>query len=261
MSDVTFTGGAFGFYGGNQQFTVQRMTFNGCDTAVQIIWDWAWVWKSVTINNAKTGFLLHNSDNSAPIGSLSILDSKFTNVKTAVVIDPPNSNPGSGSTGLILSNVALSGVGTVVADTSGNAILAGGPSSVEYWVLGPVYNGTQKAWYPGTSIPPVRSSELLGTQVSGMPLAGYFERVREQYLSTPASGFVQMKSHGAKGDGKTDDTAAVQSILNNNVGKIIFADAGVYVLTNTVYIPPGTKIVGEAWTQFAATGSKFGDAT
>lgn len=61
------------------------------------------------------------------------------------------------------------------------------------------------------------------------------------------------------GDGSTDDTSAVQSALNNNVGKIIFADAGVYMLFDTVTIPPGTKIVGEAWTQFAATGSKYSD--
>jgi hypothetical protein len=29
ISDVTFTGGAVGIYGGNQQFTAQRLTFNG----------------------------------------------------------------------------------------------------------------------------------------------------------------------------------------------------------------------------------------
>jgi hypothetical protein len=29
--------------GGSQQFTAQRMTFDGCATAVQLIWDWAWV--------------------------------------------------------------------------------------------------------------------------------------------------------------------------------------------------------------------------
>lgn len=43
MSDVTFIGGNFGFYGGNQQFTASRMSFFGCRTAAQIIWDWGWV--------------------------------------------------------------------------------------------------------------------------------------------------------------------------------------------------------------------------
>ena len=43
ISDVTFRGGKFGLYGGNQQFTAQRLTFVGCDTGVQVIWDWGWV--------------------------------------------------------------------------------------------------------------------------------------------------------------------------------------------------------------------------
>lgn len=43
ISDVTFRGGKFGIYGGNQQFTAQRLTFIGCDTGVQVIWDWGWV--------------------------------------------------------------------------------------------------------------------------------------------------------------------------------------------------------------------------
>lgn len=60
----------------------------------------------------------------------------------------------------------------------------------------------------------------------------------------------------------TDDTKAVQSALNTygNSNKIIFADAGIYVLTDTVIIPAGTRIVGEAWTQFAAHGTRFQDA-
>jgi hypothetical protein len=62
------------------------------------------------------------------------------------------------------------------------------------------------------------------------------------------------------GDGATDDTAAVQKAFNNAGNSIIFADAGVYVLTDTVIIPNGTRIVGEAWTQFAAYGSKFGNS-
>jgi Pectate lyase superfamily protein len=51
ISDITFTGGGIGIRGGNQQFTAQRLTFNGCTTGVQVIWDWGWVWKSITMTN------------------------------------------------------------------------------------------------------------------------------------------------------------------------------------------------------------------
>lgn len=63
------------------------------------------------------------------------------------------------------------------------------------------------------------------------------------------------------GDGVTDDTQGVQTAIDENIGKIIFADAGTYILTDTVLLPPGTRIVGETWTQFAAYGEKFSDVT
>ena len=43
MSDLTFNGGAFGIYGGSQQFTATRLRFNNVRTSVQLVWDWGWV--------------------------------------------------------------------------------------------------------------------------------------------------------------------------------------------------------------------------
>ena len=39
--------------------------------------------------------------------------------------------------------------------------------------------------------------------------------------------------------------------------KIIFFDAGVYYVTNTITIPAGTQIVGEAWSVILAGGRNF----
>jgi len=64
------------------------------------------------------------------------------------------------------------------------------------------------------------------------------------------------------GDGVADDTAAFQNVMNQyaNTDKVIFIDAGSYILTDTITIPPGAKIVGECWAQLVAMGSKFNDA-
>src|SRR4051812_43478689 len=71
ISDVTFTGGAYGIYGGNQQFTAQRLQFNGCSTGVQVIWDWGWVWKSVVMTGVGTGFkLVPDAGQTGNIGSI-----------------------------------------------------------------------------------------------------------------------------------------------------------------------------------------------
>ncbi|KAI0129826.1 hypothetical protein BJ170DRAFT_593374 [Xylariales sp. AK1849] len=46
-----------------------------------------------------------------------------------------------------------------------------------------------------------------------------------------------------------------------NIGKITFVNAGTYMLKGTVTIPSGTKLVGETWSQFAASGAYFSDAS
>lgn len=38
---------------------------------------------------------------------------------------------------------------------------------------------------------------------------------------------------------------------------LIFFDAGVYYVTDTISIPAGTQIVGEAWSTILAGGSNF----
>ncbi|KAK0746794.1 pectate lyase superfamily protein-domain-containing protein [Schizothecium vesticola] len=271
ISDVTFKGGKFGLYGGNQQFTAQRLTFDGCDTAVQIFWDWGWIWKSVTVKNVGVGFRLlrenkADSDTSqkvkgqANIGSASFIDSSFSGVQTAVLIAPVNSKPGTGSTGVMLENVRFDNVGKAVADTSGKTLLDGGSKRVESWATGPIYSPTRQFSSGSDSPKYKREISLLDTK-GGVEGAPYFERPKPQYEGNSASDFVHLKDLGAKGDGVTDDTSAVQAALNTNVGKLLFIDAGVYILTNTVTVPKGSRIVGELWSQFAARGPYFSDTS
>ncbi|KAH9219718.1 pectate lyase superfamily protein-domain-containing protein [Leptodontidium sp. 2 PMI_412] len=259
ISDVTFTGGAIGLYGGNQQFTAQRLTFVGCAIGVHVIWDWGWVWKSITMTNVKVGFKLVSEDGSGNIGSASFLDSSFNNVGTAILIAPPSSKPATGSTGVILENVKLSGVTTAVADTAGKTLLGGSSTGlvVDHWVLGPVYEGstTSRSFSSGAKVGNYRRHPTL-IDAKG----SYFERAKPQYEDRPLSDFLHVKDMGAVGDGVTDDTEAVQKALYASIGKVLFIDAGSYILTSTVMIPPGVKIVGETWSQLVASGAFFEDA-
>ncbi|EAQ92534.1 hypothetical protein CHGG_00769 [Chaetomium globosum CBS 148.51] len=258
ISDVFFNGGDVGFYGGAQQFTAQRLRFDGCDTAVHLFWDWGWVWKSVTMTNVNVGFRFVAKDPSGSLGSAAILDSSFTNVGTAVLVSPPSAEVASRSTGLVLENVAVSGVTAVVADTSGTTHLSGaGQSVVDHWVLGPVYDGSASArsFSMGGKVGRYRRDSGL-VDSSG----NYFERPKPQYEDRAVGDFVHIKDFGAVGDGATDDTAAVQSALYSSQGKILFVDAGSYILTDTVVVPTNVKIVGETWSQFVAFGSAFSDA-
>ena len=48
--------------------------------------------------------------------------------------------------------------------------------------------------------------------------------------------------------------------IDNSVGKILFVDVGSYILTSTIKIPPGVRIIGETWSQLVASGPYFSDA-
>jgi glucan 1,3-beta-glucosidase len=41
--------------------------------------------------------------------------------------------------------------------------------------------------------------------------------------------------------------------------KIIFLDAGTYIVTSTLTVPAGTRLMGEAWSVIAGRGETFND--
>lgn len=52
-----------------------------------------------------------------------------------------------------------------------------------------------------------------------------------------------------KGDGSTDDSVSLNAILQANANncKISYFPYGVYVVKSTLFVPAGSRIVGEAW--------------
>jgi len=75
--------------------------------------------------------------------------------------------------------------------------------------------------------------------------------------------FLSARDAGAKGDGVTDDTAALNRLFQKASGgysqkQVAFLDAGYYKVTDTVYIPPNTRIIGEPMAAvIMGAGSKF----
>ncbi|GES59356.1 exo-beta-1,3-glucanase Exg0 [Aspergillus terreus] len=144
MSDLTFNGGNYGVFLGNQQFTTRNLTFNDCNTAIFMNWNWAWTFKSLNINNCNVGLNMSNSPQNQTVGSVLILDSQLTNTPTGVVTAFTQNSIPTGGGALILDNVDFSGSKAAVAGIDGNTILAGG-SVVKNWVQGNTYR-------PGNSV-------------------------------------------------------------------------------------------------------------
>lgn len=264
ISDVTFRGGKFGLYAGEQQFTAQRLKFIGCDTGVQVIRGWGWVWKSITMTDVGVGFRLVPEPESTAnkqeklltrnVGSASFLDSTFTSVQTAILIAGPGKGSSTGSTGVAVENVKFEGVSKAVADTSGDTLLAAS-GVVKHWALGHVYREEDSNFSMGCKVSPFpRHKGLLDENYT------YFERAKPQYEWRPIDDFVHVRDFGARGDGVTDDTAAFQDALYSSQGSILVVDAGSYIITSTITVPIGSKIVGETWPELVASGPYFSNA-
>ncbi|OJD10071.1 hypothetical protein AJ78_08768 [Emergomyces pasteurianus Ep9510] len=364
MTDLTFNGGNYGAFLGNQQFTTRNLTFNNCNTAVFMNWNWAWTFKSISVNNCGVGLNMSNGGFNQTVGSVLILDSKFTGTPKAVVTSyNQDSVPETGGT-LILDNVDFTGSEAAVAHTDGSVVLKGG-SVVASWAQGnaytfagssliknskrepepqpqalvPVYTverivkrdtckaprppapepvpispsapaahplpaSTDTPSTPSQSKPAVTESELPAVTPSAIspseppsptpspteyPAAcpttapkktrisaglssptkpavlldssgKVFERTKPQYENVPTKSFISVKGAGAKGDGVTDDTAAIQAVLDNaKQDEIVYFDHGAYVITSTLRVPKDIKITGEIWPLLMASGPAFSD--
>jgi glucan 1,3-beta-glucosidase len=255
MSDLIFNGGAIGAFLGSQQFTTRNMTFNDCGTAIFMNWNWLWTLKSIFINNCKLGLDMANSPANQTVGSVLLLDSIITNTPIGVNTSfTQDSVPHTGGT-LILDNVDFTSCTTAVQNAAGEALLKGN-KKVATWAqgnaaaAGQAQAGRVQGDVTGA---PVKPQSLLGEN-------GWFERSKPQYENVDVTKFVSLKSKGAVGDGKTDDTKAIQDAINGlQDGQVLHADHGGYLITKTIDIPAekNIKIVGEIYTMFFITGKFF----
>ena len=157
---------------------------------------------------------------------------------------------------VVLNNIRLNNVPIAVGVLNGPTVLAGGTLTIDTWGQGNVFKGNSGA---GTFV----QANLASVPKAGSLLdsAGrMFGRGHPQYEDYAPGQFVSVKTQGAHGDGETDDTAALQAVFDQFSGcKIIFFDAGVYLVSDTLTIPAGTQVVGEAWSTILGGGSNFED--
>lgn len=255
MSDIVFEGGSIGLNVGNQQFVTRGLKFRECETAVNQIWDWTWVYQGILVDNCGVGINM-----SSGVGSITVLDSTFINTPIAILTPGPTTKvPTGGSvlidnTRFINSSKAVHSMGgevnSTILDTGSDTLIAN-------WALGHAYQGnpSQLSNVKGLLRPPPKDAGLLDNGT-------FLTNSRPTYEKYSSAQFITVKSVGAKGDAITDDTAAIQKIFNDYCeSKIIFFDAGVYIVRDTLMLPAGCWVVGEGESVLTATGDKFADPT
>eukprot|EP01119_Soliformovum_irregulare_P006028 TRINITY_DN1777_c0_g1_i1.p1 TRINITY_DN1777_c0_g1~~TRINITY_DN1777_c0_g1_i1.p1 ORF type:complete len:771 (+),score=221.22 TRINITY_DN1777_c0_g1_i1:2-2314(+) len=256
ISDLIFNGGKFGIWVGNQQFTSRNLTFNGSQTAIYMNWNWGWTFKTIIINNCQIGLdMTSGGPADQTVGSIVLMDAILTNVRIGILTTTSPLSIPKASGSLILDNVKMSNVKYGVVNPEGHVILSGGFNLISSWGQGDLYtNGTTQNRMQG-SLPNVNKPAVLLKKDGS-----FFERPRPQYQDNSVSDFVNVKDVGCRGDGSSDDTKCIQNALDSNSNsKILFFPAGVYIVSQTINVPSGSRLVGETWSVIMATGSYFGD--
>jgi hypothetical protein len=266
MADLTFNNGHMCAFLGSQQFTTRNMTFNNCQTAIFMNWNWGWTLSGINVNGGRTALDMSVNPTNQSVGSVLLADSTIKGVQYGVRFayqnDTSNTYPTGGT--LILNNVDMTGVDTAaVVDSNNNTVLA--PGHIDAWASGNGYTASRNP--TDTLIQGTKQENPIATPVKAPSLldsnGNIFTRSRPQYETLTTDSFISAKGSGCAGDGTTDDTAAVQSLLNSAAqqNKIAYFEHGAYLIKDTVIVPAGAKLTGCIWPLILADSASFNDAS
>lgn len=244
MGDLTFNGGQTGINLSNQQFHIKNVVFNGVTTGIYVDHCFIAVLQGMQFNNCTTGVDAGNAN------SISLIDSSSSGTDT--VVSATKQSP-SNTRSIVIENLDATDAQTIVKRSdNGQVLLDGGQGqqTVASFVRGATFDLSFNKNFTGGSLdvnPPQRPSSMLQN-------GKYTTKQKPTFPDTQAADVVNVRDEGAKGDGSTDDLQALQTAINNNVGKIIYFPYGVYRITDTLNVPAGSILKGEAWPTIRAAG-------
>jgi glucan 1,3-beta-glucosidase len=188
---------------------------------------------------------------SQTVGSVLLVDSKISNTPIGIST-AYSTNEGATNGSLIIDNVDFTeNVPVAVFNPESKATILAGNTKVASWIQGREYKGANAGTTvqgPATVVP--KPASLLDSA------GNVFTRAKPQYENEPVSAFKSVKAAGAKGDGVTDDTAAIQALFDSvSPSDIVHFEHGAYVVTSTVKVPKNIRITGEIWPLIMAGGS------
>ncbi|KAI1343943.1 glycoside hydrolase family 55 protein [Xylariaceae sp. FL0016] len=256
MEDLHFRGGNVGINLDNQQYHFKSLTFDGCGTGIFV--EHLFMAHCQGCNFTSCGVGIDTSsprDGAMGLGSFIVTDSTASN--TGVLVKTAVTNGSWDS--IVLENVQVDEPSVTSTVTAGaKTILTGSVGASEAWVIGNSYspNGPSSGVFrPGTTLPTHRSSSLVDET------GAFYRFAPPTYAEYDVDQFINVKDvagYAVAGDGASDDTASLQAIINEYAGsKILFFPFGIYLVTDTLIFPPGSRVFGEAWSAISATGSKF----
>jgi glucan 1,3-beta-glucosidase len=250
IGDLKFTGGNIGIQMQGEQMLIKNVNFFGCRIAIQNVNSpFLVVLQGMHFDTCGTGI-----DNTTPAGGLYVIDS--TNHNSGPAINTAATTNGQGS--VLVDNLKVQG-GENLSVVMGSTNISG---SIDTWAHGNIFidnsdDSTKNHFqWSQTMKKTNRPTSLL------QPDGTFYLKKMPQYENVNASQVASVKSFGAKGDGRTDDTKAITAALSANANsKVTYFPHGVYLVSSTITVPPGSRLVGEVWSVISGSGGFFGDAS
>ncbi|KZP11263.1 glycoside hydrolase family 55 protein [Athelia psychrophila] len=253
MGDLSFVGGNVGLNVNNEQFHFRNLNFELCTTAITTQHLYVGVFQNINFKDCGTGIVGQPTNGSEGVYSLSLIDSTASGVGT-VIVAPMQST--SDIRAVVIDNLSTENVINIIttntSDSSASVILAGtksGSKSVSSYVRGVIYtNQSTPVFTDGQAFNALQKPSSMLTQ------GRWYGQSKPVFSSLDVSDVVNVKGFGALGDGATDDLAIIQAVVNQTAGtgKMVYFPYGVYRISATLYIPPGTILQGEAWSSIRA---------
>ncbi|CAG8942997.1 unnamed protein product [Penicillium salamii] len=247
VTDVDITGGAIGIRNSNQQVNFKNVSFKSCGTGFTAAGGWTVLLQHATFEGCGTGIDMTSN----ALGSMVLLDSIAVNTGPVVRFHDSSKDQGSQNSQFLIQNLKHDTANAIAVDTDGKVVLAATPH-VNTWVWGTV---VPERYETGASWDTKRPEPLLVDDK-------YFIKAQPTYQDFTKEDVVNVKlvsAHKVNGDGQTDDTDSLNAILAANADscKVTYIPHGVYRVSDTIFVPVGTRIVGEAWSVISGYGSKF----
>jgi glucan 1,3-beta-glucosidase len=205
VTDVQITGGAVGIQNNNQQVIFKNIYFKYCTTAYVAAGGFNSLLQGVTFDTCGVGIVATATPGH---GDVILLDSESKNSGNTVVFRDSSNDSGDRNNQIVIQNLKHDTNNPIAVKSTGQVVLAA-QATVTTWVWG---NAVPGQYQTGTTYPNTRAPSLLDT--SGK----FFMKDAPTYAGYAADQIVNVKAAGfdVKGDGKTDDSAALNAILLQN---------------------------------------------
>ena len=227
FSDVTITGGSVGAYLGNQQFTTRKLSFTGCSTAIQMNFDWLWLFSQVTVTDCDVGIdMTSGGFSNQAVGSLLLIDSVISATQGILTPYAPGySSPQAAGT-LVIENVDFTGSAEAISAAGGTQarVVLAGQQYVYLWAQGNAwttagaalngqfFNGTTCAYQNASQTAYTAQETTIQRALAPIPRPSvlvdsnqqYVYRAKPQYENLDwNANFLSAKANHLAGDGST----------------------------------------------------------